>query len=185
MNRWLWMVLFLSLTGCATMTAWSQLKSEEYKDGARNFSAVVPEGWMRFNMAKYFVMTKDGIVLDQIAVERLPLEKKLEFTKKQYFKDMTLQDLVEIEIDEWKSSPKISNFEVAKNEVSAIGGYDAFRIEYTYIAEGGLRARGIEYGFMHDKWVYRIHYLAAAQHYFKKYRKDFDSFVKTFRLLKA
>ena len=83
MRRLATISLILFFAGCATiLSPWTQLKDSEYKDNARCFSATIPNGWMRFNLVGYFVITKDGTVLDQIIVERGKIEDKLEFTKK-------------------------------------------------------------------------------------------------------
>ncbi len=175
-------VLFLS--GCAILSPWTQLRNAEYKDGARDFAAVVPVGWMRFNLPAYFIMTKDGTVLDKIVVDRRKFNSKLEFTKKVYTKDMVPQDLAEVEIDNLRASGQFSRVEVLSNTPATIGGQEGFRIEYTYVVtNGGLRMQGIHYGFRYKDWIYRVYYEASKQHYFEKSRKDFERFVESFRLL--
>lgn len=170
-------------TGCAAFVPWTQLQEAEYRDGARKFSAIIPKGWMRFNLAEYFVITRDGTVLDEIVVERGKIDKKLEFTKKKFFKNMTTQDIAEIEVDNFKSNKNISKFELIQNKPVNIDGYEAFCIEYTYFTQSGLKIHGIHYGLQKKDWIYRIFYTAAEQHYFKKYLKDFDSFVESFKLI--
>lgn len=184
MRRLLFILIVLCTSGCASLTTWTQLRKPEYKDGARDFAVVVPVGWMRFNLAKYFIMTKDGTILDRIVVDRKKNNTKLEFTKKVYSKDMTPQDLAEVEIDNLKSSDEIGKVDILGNKPAKIGGQDGFRIEYTYVVtEGGLWVRGIQYGFRYKDWVYRVYYEASAQHYFDRHLKDFDRFVESFRLL--
>lgn len=183
-KKFIFLALVCLLSGCASFGPWTKIKGGEYKDGARKFSAIAPADWMRFNMAKFFIMTKDGTVLDQIAVEMHRIDKKLEFTKKMYFKEMTIQDLAEIEIDNFKSNTDVSAFEITQNTPVMIDGREGFKVEYTYTAKGGLPVRGIHYGLMRDNFVYRIHYEAAAQHYFEKYKNDFERFIESFKLIK-
>ncbi len=183
MRYFIIILLLFCIAGCVSLGFWTQVKEGEYRDTARDFSVVVPAGWMRFNLARYFIMTKDGTVLDNIAVERHKIDKKLEFTKKEFFKDMTPQDLAEIEIDNFKSSAVIGKFEIIQNKPVTIDNQQACRIEYTYVAKGGLKIHGIYYGFLRKDWVYRIHYEAADQHYFNKYLHDFDRFIESFHLI--
>ena len=184
MNRKLIFIFLLSLTGCATLTPWTQLKGQEYKDGARSFRAVVPDGWMRFNHVNFFVMTKDGTVLDKIIVERRKITTKLEFTKKKFTKDMTPQELAEVEIDNLKANGETGRFELLNNAPVAIDGQNGFQMEYVYaVTKGGLKIHGMHYGFLYKDWVYRVNFEAAAQHYFEKYKDDFVKFFKSFKLI--
>ncbi len=183
-RRFLPILFLFFLAGCASLSPWTQLKKAEYKDGARDFAATIPVGWMRFNLTGYFIMTRDGTVLNRIVVGRQKNNTKLEFTKKVYTKDMTPQELSEIEADNLGSSDQIGRVEILSNKPAKIGGQDGFRIEYVYVVtEGGLRGRGVQYGFRHKDWVYRVFYEASAQYYFDAYRKDFDRFVESFRLM--
>lgn len=182
--RWVLIVFCVPFSAGCALTAWTQLNKVEYKDTARGFTALVPVGWMRFNLAEHFIMTKDGTVLDRVVAARQKNNTKLEFTKKVFAEDMTPQELAEVEIDNLKSSGQIGRLEILSNKPAKIGGQDGFRIEYTYVVtEGGLRVRGVHYGFRYKDWVYRVFYEASAQHYFEACRKDFDRFVESFRLL--
>ena len=184
MRRAISLFFALCLAGCASLTPWTQLKSGEYKDGARDFSSVVPLDWMRFNQLSYFVMTRDGTVLDRIVVAREKNNAKLEFTKKVFTKEMTTEDLAEVEIDNLKAGDQIGKLEILSNKPAAIGGQEGFRLEYTYvITPGGLKIHGIEYGFRYKDWIYRVLFEAAAQHYFDSTLGDFQKFVDHFRLL--
>ncbi len=173
----------LWLGGCASLSPWNDLSKEEYKDRARRFKAQVPLGWMRYNLLPYFVMTKDGTVLNRIAVERYPFDKNLEFIEKKFTSDMTPQDIAELELDNLKSNKNISQFQLLGNKPAAIDNLPAFWIEYTYSTVGGLKIHGLHYGFLKDKWVYRILYEAPEQHYFKKYQGDFKRFIESFKLM--
>ena len=171
------------LAGCAGLSTWSELSKREYKDRARRFEAEVPLGWMRYNLLSYFVMTKDGTVLNRIAVERYPFDKKLEFTEKKFTADMTPLEIAELEIDNLKSNQNSGQFKLLQNKPATIDNLPAFGIEYTYRTIGGLRVHGCHYGFLKDKWVYRILYEAPEQHYFKKYKADFERFIDSFKLI--
>ena len=173
-------VIFSS--GCA-LSVWSRLKEGVYKDGARDFKTTVPAEWMRLNLVNYFSMTRDGVALEKIAVERLRFKDKLESTKKKFSEDMSAQDLADVEIDNFKADENIQNFELQSNVPYVVAGQPGFRLEYRYATVNGLSVSGIHCGFAYKKWVYRIRYEAASQHYFDKYRQDFDRFLQDFQLL--
>ncbi len=178
-------VLFLSvllLNGCA-MVPWVKAPTGEYKDGARKFTAQLPQDWMRYTRAQYFIMTRDGIVLDSVTVERRKIDEPLAFTKKKFTKSMLINEIADVEIDDYKSGENIFKFNVVSNEPVKIANQDGFRLEYTYETSSGLIKQGIHYGFLYDGMVYRIMYDAAQQYYYKQNLGVFEKFLESFRLI--
>ncbi len=176
-------LLTAGLTGCASLTPWTQMTKTECKDGARDFTATIPVNWMRFNQARYFLITRDGSLLDGIYVDRIKFKDKLEFTKKQFSPDMTPQDLAEVEIDNLKSDQSSNHVEISDNRPTTIDGNDGFCMDYSLMTtEDGLKVQGIQCDFIYGQWVYRILYQATAQHYFAAYKNDFDTFLKSFKV---
>ena len=168
------------LAGCAT---WTQLEPREYEQKASGFKAEMPQDWMRYNLGPNFLMTKDGTTLEMIWMERVPFDKKLEHTKKKYFEGMSVQELADIEIDNLSSDDKIGNVLLLSNKPKTLNGRKAFCLEYTYTTSpSGLKVRGIKYGFVEGKWIYRIGFEAAEQYYFKKTRPAFDRFIGSFKV---
>lgn len=108
------------------------------------------------------------------------MKKKLEHTKKQFFKDMTISDLAEI--DNLRANSEINKFELISDQPATLSDQDVFRIEYIYTNPVRLKVRGIRYGLICNNDVYRVYYEAAAQHYYEKYLPDFNQFVGTFKL---
>ncbi len=170
----------LVFSGCA---AWTQLKAGEYKDKKRKFSSQVPEAWMRQNLYPYFIVTRNGFVLDHVIVGRYPLKRELDHTKKKFSSSMSPQDLAEVELDDIQSSENVGNFQLISNEPANIDGREAFRIEYEYTAKGGLEIKGIRYGFLEGEKIFRIRYEASKQHYFNQLLPDFQDFIKHFTVL--
>lgn len=171
------------LSGCATLTPWTELKRNEYKDGTRKFEAEIPRGWMRSNFAKYFMITKDGILLENISVRRHWLDEKLEFTKKTFDKNMTLLEIAEVEIDNFKANENYKDFELLENKPTSVDGREASFLEYKLTMADGLKIRGMLYDAYCKKFIYRIQYEAAEQHYFEKYLSDFYVFVKSLKII--
>ena len=182
-KRTLPIILLFFLVGCAIVPWVQTSSSKEYKDGARDFAAMLPDGWMRFTMDKYFLITKDGIALNAIAVERRRVKDELEFTKKKLTDDMLLMDIAEVEADNYKTSKNINSFSIDENVPAEIAGQEAFVLKYSYQTRSGLPMKGVHYGFKYKNWLYRVRYEAPVQHYFDQSLPVFEQFVKTFRLL--
>jgi len=170
----------ITLGGCAP---WTQLKGQEYKFHAGGFKAQVPRDWMKANTG-FFLMTRDGLALNEVSVKRYRFKDKLEHTAKRFFPQMLPQDLVEVEQDNFRANANITGFEIIRNEPRTIHGQDGYLIEYTFSTMRGLTYHGIQSGFAYDEKVYRIRYEAPQQHYYETALSDFDTFLETFRLLK-
>ena len=170
----------LAFSGCV---AWTKLSGRVYQEKGFGFRAEMAADWMRYSLVPYFLMTKDGIVLDSIFVERVRFNKKLDHTKKTYFEEMTAEELAEIEIDNIKSDDSI-DIDLISNRLERVDNRLAFRAEYIEtINETGLKVHAIQYGFVEGKWIYRIIYKAVEQHYFPLTKGAFERFIETFQLI--
>ncbi|MBF0484176.1 MAG: hypothetical protein HQL25_05660 [Candidatus Omnitrophica bacterium] len=176
------MVLCVVMSGCA-MSMWTKLENKEYSDGSRAFKAIMPQDWMRLNYDRDFVLTHDGLALNLINVHRINQKNPLEFTKKKYADNMMITDLAEIESDNLKMNTNMLQFSVLSNTPIDISGREAYRIEYQYENKNGLPISGIQCGFQHKQWIYRIKYEAASQHYFSSLKSDFEAFLKSFQTI--
>ena len=83
-----------------------------------------------------------------------------------------------------RSCEGINRFELLSNKPAALDGHQGFRIEYYFYTQGGLKIKGIRFGFIEDKWIYRIRYEAAFQHYFDHTKNDFKIFIDNFKVVK-
>ncbi|MDP2653433.1 MAG: hypothetical protein Q8Q08_05310 [Candidatus Omnitrophota bacterium] len=172
--------LLALLAGCAP---WVMTTGKEFEDKPRGFAAVLPDGWMRYTMGQDFLMTRDGVVLNEIAVQKMKFKDDLEFTKKKFRQDMLPVDLADAEIDNFKSNGGIGKFAVLENAPVTVGGQDGFRLAFSYETVSGLKVKGIHCGFIHKDWVYRIRFTGAAQHYYGRDLPAFERFIQSFRLL--
>jgi hypothetical protein len=176
-------LIVLSLSGCSGLTRWTRLKPQEYTLKREGFSAELPKDWMRLNREKFFVITRDGILLEYIMVNRIRFKEELEHTKRKYEPHMLPEELAEIEIAELHANEKITRVQILSNLPTTLDGHEGFRLAYAYETMDGLKMRGIHIGFKDEEYIFRIQYEGAAQHYFETYRKDFDAFLKTFKVL--
>jgi hypothetical protein len=174
------------LTGCATPAAAPWVQTERvYSTEPMNFFVELPEGWMRYTRDKYFLITRDGILLQRIAIERLNItDQHLRYTKKKFLKGMMPMEVAELALDNVSSNPEVLNFKVEENIPAKIGGFPGFRATYTQKNNDGLRLKTVYYGFMKDEWFYIIRYTAAQRYYFDKDIKTFETVVESFKLLK-
>lgn len=174
-------VLTLTLSSCAT---WTVMKNKVYTYSGYGFEAEIPADWMKYNMDNHFIITKDGIVLDFIQIEKRKLDKKLEFTNRKFSHDMLPQEIAEIEIDNLKTAKDILNFNLIENIPYQISDQDGYHIHYVYTTASGLKKEGVQCGFKYDdKWIYRLKYEATSEHYFPLYWSDFKNLVNTFKVL--
>lgn len=171
-------LLFLFMAGCAT---WSKTTAK-YVSSQEKYSVDLPWGWMQ-HKGKELILTKDGIWLENIIISRHDTNKKLQYTKKKFVKDMLAEEISEVVLDDLRSNNKIGNLEVVENIPTVISGRDGFRLVYTFSTEDGLKKKCIHYGFAYEDWVYEISYTATDWHYFDKGIDDFNKLVQSFKFL--
>lgn len=174
-------IVLLFLVGCAP---WTQVGGL-YESSTHNFSVELPTGWMRLNIKEYLLITRDGVLLQNIIVERFKIDKELKYTKKRLKKDMLPQEAAEVILDNISSDQTILNFEVSENIPVQINGHPGFKTSFTYKTKDGLRLKGIYYGFLRNEWFYGIRYTAAARYYFDKDIHTFEKVFESFKLKKA
>jgi len=180
MKRYL-VILLLLITGCAPWVKVGGL----YKSPPHNFSVELPNGWMRLNTGDRLYITRDGVLLQNIIIERLNIEKPLEHTKKKFSKDMLPQEVAEVVLDNISSDQTVLNFEVKENIPARISGFPGFKVVFTYKNKDGLWLKSILYGFIGDEWFYGIRYTAARRYYFDKDLRTFEKVFESFRLIKT
>ncbi len=181
MKKILVVMVVVFLAGCAT-GGWKKSMPEEYKDAANKFSVFLPMDWMHVT-GKTFIMTKDGVVLDMVLVERVRFTDKLANTKKHFTRSMLPDELAGVEIDNYSSSQENQKFEVIDKQAETCAGQDAYRLAFRYQTKSGLWKKGLQYGFIYDGVVYRIVYEAAEQYYYQDNERAFKKFVEDFRLI--
>ena len=174
------LILLLSL-GCAP---W-MLTDGLYTSDPLNFSVTLPRGWMRSNTNEYLLVTRDGVLLQNILIKRIPVDEPLSHTKKKVLPGMLAQEAAEIVLDDIRSDPAVLDFELLDNTPAALDGIPGFRAVFTYKNIDGLKLKSIYYGFLTAEWVYGIRYTAALRHYFDEEFDTFEYVVDSFKLLKS
>ncbi|MBL8013882.1 MAG: hypothetical protein JNN05_08550 [Candidatus Omnitrophica bacterium] len=179
-NNLLFTALLICCVGCTTI--WVKAPEIEYKHSGLKIRAMLPSKWMRYTPDKGLILTKDGTTLDIISVSRIRFKDKLEFTKRQFTEDMSVLDLAEVEIDNFKSDTNRTQWTILQNKPAMVRSVDAYFFEYTCESLSGLKIHGQQYGFIFNNFVYRIRFEAADQFYYGKTVDDFLQFVKSINL---
>lgn len=172
-----------------TMVNSSKAVGGLYKDNFRNFSVELPDKWRAFNISEYaltqdLLISKDGLYLQYILINRRNVEKPFENTKKEIKKGMLPEEISEVILDDIGSDQTVLNLEIIENVPVMISGIPGFKAVFTYKNADGLKLKSIYYGFLHEEQFYTIRYNAALRHYFKKDLETFEQILKSFKLIK-
>jgi hypothetical protein len=178
MKKSLIMLFFVALGCVPWMKAGGLYTSKVY-----SFSVELPQGWMRSDTGKDMLLTKDGVLLQNIVIERMAVDEEFKHTKRKLSREVLPQDAANIIIDNIGSDQEVLNFEVIENNPVEINESPGFKIVYMYKNKDGLRFKRIYYGFVNGEWFYGISYTAALRHYFEKDLKSFEEIFKSFKLI--
>jgi hypothetical protein len=183
MNRRAILCVFLVslIVGCVP---WTKVGGT-YTSGDMECRAELPEGWRKHNMTSdALLITRDGMTLQWIRIERTPLDDELEHTKKKLGKDMLPHEVAEIIVDDLRSDSGMLKLAVMDHEPADVGGTPAFRLLYTHETPKGLDIKTLRYGFITDTWFYSLMYSAPARHYFDRDIAAFEEVTASFELVR-
>jgi hypothetical protein len=180
MKRILLFILMLAI-GCAP---WVQVGGI-YKTESHNYSVELPQGWMRWNQGDDLIITRDGVLLQNIQIVRPNIKDPLKHTKKKFSNGMLPQEAAEVILDNIASDQAVLGFQLIENTPIKIGGFSGFRAVYTYKNKDGLKIKSIYCGFMADTWFYGLNYNAAERYYFDKDIQTFEKVLESFKLTKT
>ena len=165
------------MSGCGRWTK----RGGPYKFSSYRFQCVIPNDWMQ-DYDYIFIITRDGLSLQKITVERIKINDKLSGTKKTLKKNMSAMEQAETIIDNNKSNTSIFNYTVISNKPAIVSGDNGFRLMTEYRTTDDVRYRNVSYGFMKGDLFYIISYNAPIRYYFDKDINTFEEFVKSFSL---
>jgi hypothetical protein len=168
--------------GCA-MTPWVKAPETEYRSTGLALRVMLPKDWMRYNGGGRIILTKDGVTLNRIIVEKLRFSDKFEYTKRKFTEDMAPLDLAEVELDNLKSNSTISQLTILDNKPASIADHQAYRLEYTYETANGLKMHGQTCGFIDHDVVYHLVFEATEQYYYPKTVHDFEQLVQSLHVI--
>lgn len=175
------LVACLFLAGCVTLPWYPT--SGIYTSEAQNFAVELPKGWMRLNSEENLLITRDGILLQHVTVERARVDRPLKNTKKVLTRGMQPQAVAEVIIDNFMSSERMLDLKVLENRPIQIGPNRGFRLVYAHRDKEGLRFKSVLHGFLAGDVFYSIRYTAAERYYFAKDLATFEQVLASFRLI--
>jgi len=156
-----------------------------YTSEAENFSVELPKGWMRLNSDEDLLITRDGLLLQHILIERVRVAEPLKNTKKTLARGMLPQAVAEVILDNIASSERVLDLKVQENRPVQVGRYRGFKLVYTHKNKDGLRFRSVLHGLLAGNAFYGIRYTAAERHYFAKDLRTFEQVLASFKLNKV
>jgi hypothetical protein len=172
----------LVLGGCITLP-W-QPTGGPYTSPTENFALELPQGWMRLNSKEDLLITRDGLLLQHVSVERAAVDRPLKNTKKTLARGMQPQAVAEVIIDNFVSSDRMLDVKVLENRPVQVAQHRGFRLVYTHRDKNGLRFKSVLHGFLAGDVFYAIRYTAAERHYFAKDLPTFEHMLASFKLIR-
>lgn len=171
--------VLIFLSSC--VTTWTQVGGS-YNSNTKDFTVDLPSGWMKAKSNDQLLITKDGILLQNIIIKRIAVTEELEYSKKKFRLDMLPHEQAELIADDFASNPALFNFTILENSPVTIDGHKGFRLVFTYKNEDNLKVKSTLNGFLVKDWFYLIRYTAAARYYFDKDSASYDQVVNSFKL---
>lgn len=177
-------VLAAALAGCASWEAIESGNANLKEDG---YEITLPSGWVRVMYeTQEVILTREGVMLQQIAVKSVPHKKAFPRLKKAAGEKLLPSELAELQIAETKRSSQVeSNLEVMENEPAQIGGRTGFRVRLRFVTPRGLPFEQLLYGVCDGKNYYLMGLQAPGFYYFDAHREEFERMVATFRFAPA
>lgn len=176
-------------------------------DRSGRASLALPEGWGWIMRGDDLMATRDGVFLQHILVERIPIDQAVaatdphppserssekwpvrtaRFARTRLAPGMSPDDLAGYILDSRRNNPGITDLEVRKVEARRIAGYPGFRAVYDFrvtVLQRGTPYRTIFCGFLRDGWFYGVSYTAALRQYFNRDSETFEAVLQSFRII--
>jgi hypothetical protein len=169
-----------------------------------NFTVDLPDGWRQHNASfdslkvvtemlgkrrkldwDVIRLTRDGLLLQQIAIGRIPIAEELPYTKRKFADNMIPLEAAEVISDDMRSNSNLYHQQIVEDAPAMLGGYQGFKLHYAYRTEEELKVEGLFYGTLVGPWLYYVLYEAPTQHYFAKDLQLFEKTRSSFEILKG
>ena len=174
--------LCAALAGCIPAPARVDTPRTEAPD--KSYTVDLPTGWIKqYTAENNLIVSRDGYLLQTLAVVRRPLKHAFERTKKDASDAMLPSELAELEIAEIKARDELTEaLTVLENEPALVGGLEGFRVRVSYRNPRGLEIHEEVFGVVDKSRLYLLVYRAPRLYYFAKYYPDFQKTVESFRI---
>ncbi|HEX6829516.1 MAG TPA: hypothetical protein VF104_11130 [Burkholderiales bacterium] len=174
------LALAVALAGCPS---WVAIGPENASLKENGYEITLPAGWVRMmDETQEVILTREGVMLEQIAVKSVPHKKAFPRLKKPADEKLLPSELAELQIAETKRSSQVeSNLDVIQNEPAQIGGRTGFRVRLRFLTPKGIPFEQLLYGVCDQKNYYLLGLQAPGFYYFDAHRADFERMVTSFR----
>lgn len=181
-------LLILALAGtcllpaCMTTTGgWVSQQGENRADKIA-LSAEVPEGWSRWRSDSDITLTKDGMLLQMVRINRTPYGTPYENSNLTIQPGMTPLDASQIIVEDMQANQEMRSLELIDNRPATVAEHPGLRIECTYKNEDNLTVHEIAYvGLTPDSYVV-ARCRAPDRHYIETISGDFERIVDSIKL---
>jgi len=176
------LALILIAAGCTTTPGgWTYLEGEQRADEIA-LSADIPKGWSRWRSNKDITLTKDGLLLQMIRINRTKYGAPYENTDLTIQPGMTPLDASQIIVEEMQANQELRNIEILDNRPATVAGYEGLRIEVTYKNDDNLKVHEIVYVALTPDTYVVARCRAPDRHYIEIVSGDFERVVASIKL---
>ncbi len=182
MRRLAILTVCAALAGCIPGPARVDTPHTEGPDKA--YSVDLPVGWIKqYTMENNLIASRDGFLLQTIAIVRRPPNHAFDRTKKDAADGMLPSELAELEIAEIKARDELTEaLTVLENEPATVSGKEGFRVRVAYRNPRGLEIHEEVCGVVAQSRLYLLVYRAPRLYYFPKNYADFQRTVESFKV---
>jgi len=181
-TRTIALVLALLLSGCAA--TWVKVDDAGRHYQGEHYSTTLPTGWLRLESDDSLILSKDGILLQNIIIQFRPHEKAFEKIEKDSSSTMLPSELAELTIAEFKATQGegLPSLEILRNAPVELAGHTGFGIHLRHKTDAGLRVDMLLRGVVDESGFYLIKYSAPTLHYFEHDRQAYESLTESLQL---
>ena len=127
-------------------------------------------------------ITRDGLLLQYIAIGWVEISKEFPHTRKKLSAGMFPQEVAEIIADNLLSNPNIARQKITENVPALVGDQAGFKLVYSFETSKGLPVKGNYYGALVGECNYYLIYEAPVQYYFEKDYPVFEKLRESFKI---
>lgn len=173
---------------------------------SREMTLTLPEGWRSTRKGNDLVITRDGVFLEHVLVERIRVDqvdpsnrisltqaispqlwrvRTIKYMTRRFTPGMSAVDAAEVILASRANNPGLTELRRREVRLEPVSGQPGFRATFDFRLEvQGRRTpyRTVYCGFMLDEWFYGISYTAASRYYFERGAGDFEKILLSVKL---
>lgn len=178
MKRWILFALLLFGGACATGN-----QPGGYSQNPEHFSVQPPAKWIKLNIARHYMLTKEDPFSQYILVQQRHVDKPFDHTKRTLRKGILPPEAAQVILDEIILDQSVLNFRIIENLPALVNQYEGFKLIFTYGTKDGYQFKTVYYGFLQGDWFYSIRYNAAETKFSQDDVEAFEAVIRTFKIM--